>query len=155
MSRPDPVDTVASIPPSHVERSGEATSNDAPLELLRLKTAEAAALQVHIIATATLYFTGMGAIFKFSFDASSSLRLRTVLSIVGIATSLVVCAAAIFCHWYRKRLLVTLRLLRQALGLQRFTEELPGIKYSIILALLGALVVICAWVFVLRLPRDY
>lgn len=121
----------------------------ATLELFKLKSAEAAALQGHVIRTGVLYFAVMGALFKFAYDQNSTRQLRSALAVVGLATSAVFLAAALFGFWYRARLLETFSVLHERLGLQSTPEMLPGIKYSVVLALLIACVVVFTWSYVL------
>jgi hypothetical protein len=152
-SAPEAIRSSSASTSTELDGVSRAERTDAILELLKLKTAEAAALQVHIVATATLYFAIMGALFKFAFDINSTPKLRVVLASVALATSLVFCLAAILGQVYRRRLIGTLSSLRRALHLDNFPEDLPGVKYSVLLALLVAIVVIATWTFVLMKPN--
>lgn len=126
-------------------------TNEAQLELLKLKSKEAEVFTNNGMRTITLFLAVTGALLKFSLDANSTTDLRLVLSVMGLVTSFLLLLASYVATKHRQLLRNELNELRQSLLGDCSEERLTGILNLIIGAFGLAVAAVISWILVLAL----
>lgn len=126
------------------------TMPDVELELLKLKSEEAAALANNAVRTISIYLAVTGGLLKFAFDTNATPQLRIALSVMGIVTSALLILAGYFGERHRRCLRQELNSLRVSLLKGASDERVLGVRHFVIgafglgfPALIGWITLIC------------
>jgi len=144
------------IPNPLSERANDLARQKMSLEILRIKFEEAKSYNTISVTAFTIYLAINGVLLKYAFEKDIAPSLPIVLSIIGVATSTLYIAVALFKNLVRQQLEKDVAHLNESLGCPLVAKQLTGLRYISVGTGSFSVFALVGWfVLLLRFTRNW